>query len=272
MSDLLVLVRSVGDIGSAVAHRLFREGYAVVTHDDPQPTTSRRGMAFTDAVFDGHAVLEHVRALRADNLEETKRALAAHDTIPVCIGPLESLLIGLKPRILIDAQIRKHAPPESQRGLAPLTIGLGPGFVAGHHADVVIETSWDDLGRVITHGASLPLSGEPRTIQGHARDRYVYAPIAGLFRTKAQIGDAVRKGEPVAQIDSLALAAPLDGVLRGLTHDSVPVALRTKVIEVDPRGRISEVRGIAERPRRIAEGVLSAVRDWERGTATRSSS
>lgn len=61
-----------------------------------------------------------------------------------------------------------------------------------------------------------------------------------------------------------ALLAPLDGALRGLTHDDVPVAAGTKVIEVDPRGRVDDVRGIGERPRRIAEGVLSAMRAWER--------
>ena len=43
------------------------------------------------------------------------------------------------------------------------------------------------------------------------------------------------------------------------THDGVSVGARTKVIEVDPRGRTAEVRGIAERPRRNAEGVLSAI-------------
>ena len=54
---MIVLVRGVGDIGSAVAHRLFGAGYGVVIHDDPQPTTTRRGMAFADAVFDGRASL-----------------------------------------------------------------------------------------------------------------------------------------------------------------------------------------------------------------------
>jgi xanthine dehydrogenase accessory factor len=58
---------------------------------------------------------------------------------------------------------------------------------------------------------------------------------------------------------SMALTAPLEGLLRGLTHDGVPVSVRTKVIEVDPRSREAEVRGIAERPRRIADGVLSAI-------------
>jgi xanthine dehydrogenase accessory factor len=132
--------------------------------------------------------------------------------------------------------------------------------VAGRHADVVTETSWDGLGAVITDGSSRPLAGEPRDIGGHARDRYVYAPFDGVFRTKARIGDEVRRDEVIAQIDSMVLAAPLDGLLRGLTHDGVPVTTRTKVIEVDPRGAGAEIHGIGERPRRIAGGVFAAVR------------
>jgi len=262
-SDVIVLVRGVGDVGSAVAHRLFREGYAVVVHDDPQPTTSRRGMAFTDAVFDGHADLEGLRALLADDLEGTQRLLMEREAIPVYVQPIGPLLAAMTPAVLVDARLRKHSAPEGQHGLAPLTVVLGPGFVAGRHADVVIETSWDDLGRVITEGGSLPLSGEPRDIDGHARDRYVYAPIEGLFRTRSRIGDRVRQGQEVARIDSMPLTAPLDGVLRGLTRDAVPVTVRTKVVEVDPRGRVGEVRGIVERPRRIADGVLSAIREWQ---------
>jgi xanthine dehydrogenase accessory factor len=156
--------------------------------------------------------------------------------------------------------MRKHAAPDVQRSLAPLTIGLGPSLVGGRHADVVVETSWEGLGTVITKGASRALEGEPREIDGHARDRYVYAPIDGVFRTKAAIGQPVRCGEAIAEIESMTLVAPLDGLLRGLTHDGVPVTVRTKVIEVDPRSRAAEVWGISERPRRIADGVLRAIR------------
>ncbi len=260
---MVVLVRGVGDIGSVVAHLLFQAGYGVAVHDDPRPTTTRRGMAFADAVFDGEAVLDEVRAVRADTVEQVVHALNRRDAVPVYVGPLESLLAALGHRVLVDARMRKHAAPEVQIGSADLTIGLGPALVAGRHAHAVVETSWDGLGGVITEGASLPLTGEPRTIAGHARDRYVYAPVAGLFRTTARIGDTVRAGQDLAQIGAAVLRAPLDGVLRGLTHDDVPVTVGTKVIEVDPRGRVGEVRGMSERPRRIAEGVLSAVRQWE---------
>jgi xanthine dehydrogenase accessory factor len=261
-----VLVRGVGDIGSAVAHRLFREGYAVVIHDEPMPTTTRRGMAFADAVFDHDALLDGVRAVLAGDVERAKAALASHEVIPIYVRPLGPLLAVLRPRVLVDARMRKHSEPEVQRGLAEFTVGLGPNLVAGCHADVVVETSWEGLGRVITEGASLRLAGEPREIAGHARDRYVYAPLDGVFRTKARVGDAVRQGQEVAQIESMVLTAPLDGLLRGLTHDGVPVSTHTKVIEVDPRSREAEVRGIAERPRMIAEGVLSGVRAFSRST------
>ena len=91
-------------------------------------------------------------------------------------------------------------------------------------------------------------------------DRSVYAPIDGVFHTKVRIGDAVRLGQPIAEIDSMTLEASLDGPLRALTHDGVPVTVRTKVIEVDPRNRMAAARGIGERPRRLAEGVLGAIR------------
>ena len=92
----------------------------------------------------------------------------------------------------------------------------------------------------------------------------MYAPLDGMFRTKARIGDVVRRGQQVSEINSMVLAVPLDGVLRGLTRDGVPVTARTKVIEVDPRGSAAGVRGIGERSRRIAESVLSAVQTWKR--------
>lgn len=260
---MLVLVRGVGDIGSAVAHRLFQEGYSVVLHDEPCPTTTRRGMAFADAMFDGHATLDGVCAVRADDLEHVTQALTKRDAVAVYAGQWEPLLAALQYRVLVDARMRKHAEPEIQREYGDFTIALGPDLVAGHHADVVIETSWEGLGAVITQGATLPLRGEPRKISGHARDRYVYAPVEGVFSTRSRIGDVVRQGQKVAEIGSAVLAAPLDGVLRGLTRNGVPVRERTKVIEVDPRGDAGEVTGISERPRRIADAVLSAIRGWE---------
>jgi xanthine dehydrogenase accessory factor len=256
-----VLVRGVGDVGSAVSHRLFEAGHSVVIHDGPRPAATRRGMAFADAVFDSRAALAGVTAVRLDDLDDLESLVAARGLIPVHVGDFAGLLAALEPDVLVDARMRKRARPERQRGLARLVIGLGPNFVAGPDGtvDLAIETAWgEELGRVIERGATRDLAGEPKPIAGVARERYVYAPVAGTFRTARRIGDVVGACQMVARIDDTPLLAPIDGVLRGITRDGVPVAERTKVIEVDPRSP-AVVTGIGERPGQIADGVLRAV-------------
>ncbi len=255
-----VLVRGSGDVGSAVAHRLFGAGHPVVIHDDPLPAAPRRKMAFADAIFDGACELDGVEARLVSDVSELTEQLQAHDAVAITTAALEDVLAAIAPGVLIDARMRKRATPARQLELAPLTIGLGPNFVAGETTHLAIETQWgDDLGAVIEAGATRELGGEPRSVDGHARDRFVYAPVAGEMRTDAAIGQSVRAGEVVASIDGEPLAAPLDGILRGLTHDGVPVGAGAKVLEVDPRGDVSAVIGIGPRPRRIAEGVAGAI-------------
>lgn len=265
-----ILIRGSGDIGSAVAHALFRADYAVAIHDTPQPTATRRKMAFTDAIFKGCAWLEGIEARRADNFVQLLELLTAQQVISVIVLDLTSVLEAMSPDVLIDARMRKHHQPEVQRGLARLTLGLGPNFVAGQTTDLAVETSWgDELGQVIEQGTTRPLAGEPRKIAGHGRDRYVYAPRAGIFHTTFEVGDPVREGQIVASIDIHLLPAPLTGKVRGLTHNGVPVAIGTKVIEIDPRGTTAAISGIGERPGRIAAGVLQAVESWRRQLTSR---
>jgi xanthine dehydrogenase accessory factor len=83
-----------------------------------------------------------------------------------------------------------------------------------------------------------------------------------LYTTTLKVGDMVSAGQEVARVDAIPLHAPIDGMLRGLTHDIVPVAKKTKVIEVDPRGAQAQIAGIAERPLCIAQGVLEAIKTW----------
>jgi xanthine dehydrogenase accessory factor len=262
--DLRIIVRGANDVSSAVTHRLFTVGYSVVIHEMPQPTTTRRKMAFTDAVFEGRSILEGITAERMDDDFLLQDILVAHQVIPLTSMDMLTLIGLLHPQILVDARMRKHQQPDVQRGLTELTIGLGPNFIAGETTDLAIETDWgESLGQIIEYGATSPLQGEPREIDGHARDRYVYAPIMGTFHTSLQIGDSVSQGQEVARIDSVLLPAPITGILRGLTHDGVYVAQRTKVIEVDPRLHNAQVSGIGERPARIAKGVLTAIQNWE---------
>lgn len=132
--------------------------------------------------------------------------------------------------------------------------------LVGDNVDVAIETQWgDELGAVIRVGATCQLSGEPQPIAGHARDRYVYSSVAGIFRTSLNIGDTVTEGQEVARIGDAPIYAPLTGCLRGLSHDGATVNKGTKIVEVDPQGDARAVHALGDRPKRIAQGVLEAV-------------
>jgi xanthine dehydrogenase accessory factor len=257
----LVLVRGIGDVGSAVAHRLFRAGRTVVIHDTASPAYPRRGMAFTDAIFDGTAQLEGVFAKHARTIPSLKAMVECNRAIAVATDDLLELIEAIGPDVLVDARMLKHQPPEKQRELARLTIGLGPSFIAGETTHLVIETAWGHrLGQIIERGPSLPLRGEPKALAGHGRDRFVYTEVAGEFVTDLEIGDDVIQGDTVGRIGAGILSAPLTGRLRGLTHSGVWVNKGSKVIEVDARGTSAVVRGLGERPTRIAEGVVEAIK------------
>lgn len=252
----MILVLGSGDVASAVAHALFTAGLGVALQDEPRPAATRRGMAFTDAVFDGSAELAGVVARQVFTLAPDER----HAFIPVLVGDAEAIIAGFPWSAVIDARMRKRSIPPDRRGSAPLVIGLGPNFVAGGNCDVAVETSRDALGAIVRHGPTLALAGEPAPIAGIGRDRYVYAPTAGVVATGFAIGDDVRAGTVVATIDETAIAAPLDGRIRGLVRSGVSVRAGTKVLEVDPRGAEADVFGIGQRPRVIAEAVLAILR------------
>lgn len=257
-----VLVLGIGDVGSAVAHALHRAGFKVTIHDVPLPAWTRRKMAFVDAVFDGEEVLEGVRAVQAEGLPALENVLAA-SSIAVSVLDIEALLEALHPDILIDARMRKRQTPERQIDRVPFTIGVGPNFVAQETTHVVIETAWGDrLGAIITAGTAQAHQGGPRILGGFGAERVVYSPVGGMFESDFAIGDEIGAGEVVAYAGKVALAAPLGGRLRGLTHSGVPVIAGTKVIEIDPRGEQAVFSGIGERPAKIADGVIRAVQAW----------
>ncbi|BEP52035.1 nitrate reductase associated protein [Variovorax sp. V116] len=255
----VVVVRGSGDVGSAVAHALYMRGARVIVHDDPAPAHLRRRMSFADALFDGRSTLDGVVARHAHDLEALHAIEAVDEQLPVCDAPLDALLAKYKPDVLIDARMRKRALIEDQRPLAPVVIGLGPGFDTHANCNIAIETAWgDDLGKVVRDGPTRDLSGEPRPLGGVGRERFIYAPQGGHWRTRLAIGSPVDQGQEVGRLNDLPIAAPLSGVLRGLCHDGVTVSARQKLVEVDPRAN-TQVTSLGERPRAIAEGVLTAI-------------
>ncbi|HEY2817911.1 MAG TPA: hypothetical protein VGK44_12370 [Casimicrobiaceae bacterium] len=256
------IVIGCGDVGSAVAHALHRAGCAVVLIDQADPPWTRRGMAYTDAWYVGAASLAGVDACFCASVRSIPFVLDRRDMVAATTWSWQGVAAALLPIAIVDARvIKRRAPASLKQGAALLTIGLGPGFVAGVHADIAIETAWgSDLGAVLEAGMTKPFEGEPRRIGGAGRERYVYAPRAGRFHTERGIGECVVAGDDVATLDGEPITAPLSGALRGLSARGARVSIGQKIVEVDPRGEPSLCFGLGERPQRIASGVLEALR------------
>lgn len=225
-------------------------------------------MAFVDALYDGVSVLEGVVGKRARRRSDLSQMLLCGRGVIVTSLTFNDVLEETKPDALVDARMRKREQPEPQRGLAPLTVGLGPNWSAGENADIAIETAWgDDLGKIVLDGPTRSLGGEPRSIEGYGRERFVYAPVSGTFSTRRQIGDLVGQGEVVGQLDGADVKAPLSGRLRGLAHDGASVQAGAKILEIGAGAEADALTGIGERPLQIAKGVLSALetRSQQRG-------
>ena len=123
----VVLVRGSGDVGSAVAHRLFTSGRPVVIHDVALPAAPRRGMAFTDAIFERDCELEGVRALRVDDLGALPEALAAR-----VAGKgrarisLEHILPNLAALLVVQGTIQFSLGVIAEAGLSYVGLGAQP--------------------------------------------------------------------------------------------------------------------------------------------------
>jgi len=211
-------------------------------------------------VFDGVAVLDGLTARRVENPAELRRVLTAGAPLPVAVWAFAEILRAADWAAVIDARMRKRAVPEGQRGLAPLTIGLGPNFIAGENVDVAIETSWGRQPRCgdrsrIDAAAWRRAPADRRNWTGPLRLCARCRPLRDKRPDRRSRRGKCRRCDNRRH----SVYAPISGVLRGLTRSGVEVTLRKKVIEVDMRGDPAAAFGLGERPRRIAEGVLKAL-------------
>lgn len=262
--DDLIVVRGGGDLATGTIHRLWSAGLRVLVLEAEHPAAIRRQVSLCEAVYEGETTVEGLRAVRVESLEAAE-AVWAENAVPVLVDPKGSCLKQARPAVLIDAIIAKKNLGDT-REMAPLTIALGPGFVAGRDVDVVVETKrGHKLGRIIREGAAAPNSGVPGIIGGYGAERVIHAPEAGIFRNRHAIADLVTAGETIAVIEmpdgnTVPVTTQIDGILRGLLRDGYPVTRGFKVADVDPRrSELENCFLISDKARCIAGSVLELV-------------
>ncbi len=264
MQGILVAVKGAGDLATGVIHRLTRAGFAVMATELPAPTVVRRTVAFAEAVALGQITVEDVTACLASSPAEIQAAVAK-GRVPIVVDPDGTLLRRMQPTVLVEATLAKYNSGVTLED-APIVIALGPGYEAGKDVHAVIETNrGHNLGRVYLQGSAEANTGVPGAIAGYTVERLLRAPCAGVLYGIRQIGDFVRAGESVAIVkvsvkaNELPVTAAIDGVLRGMLRDGLPVSSGMKVGDVDPRAAREHCFTISDKSRAIGGGALEAI-------------
>lgn len=255
----IVIVRGGGDIASGVIQKLYRCGFKVLVLEIENPTCIRRAVSFSEALFEDEIEVEGITGVKVSDIEEIEDAWK-NNKVPVIVDPKGSYINLLKPKAVVDGILAKKNLG-TYINMAPITIALGPGFEAGKDVDVVIETNrGHNLGRLIFNGEAQADTGAPGNIGGYTKERVIYSPCDGVINNVREIGDIVKKEEPLAYVGDYIVRATIDGVLRGIIRNNSKVCKGLKIADIDPR--LEERKNcftISDKARTIGGGVLEAL-------------
>ena len=255
---MIVVIKGAGDLASGIALRLRHSNIDVVMTDLPVPLAVRRTVAFSEAIRLGRTAVEDVKAEKAESMDDVRSCLA-RGVIPVLADPEAEIIKTIRPEVVVDAILAKRNTGTSLCD-AKLVIGVGPGFTAGKDCHAVIETKrGHTLGRVITKGSAIPNTGVPGNVGGQTIRRLIKAPADGIFHPEKKIGDLVKEGDRVANVDGVPVCVQTGGKIRGMLQDGVPVTKGLKSGDVDPRGASVDHMTVSDKALSIGGGVLEAI-------------
>ena len=252
-----VVIRGGGDIATGIALRLIRSGMEVVICEQARPTAIRRTVSFSECMRTGETTVEGITARRA-HLSQVE-SLLARDVVPVLEDPSAGSLPGLRADAVVDAILAKVNLGTTLH-MAPVVVGVGPGFTAGTDCHAVVETMrGHTLGRVYYAGSALPNTAVPGLIGGFAGERVLRAPADGVFRQILEIGAQVKAGDIAATVEGEPMVCQISGILRGILPDGTPVHKGMKAGDVDPRCEVSHCYTVSDKALAVGGGVLEAI-------------
>lgn len=253
-----ILIKGAGDLASGIACRLHRCGFLVVMTEIPVPTTVRRTVAFSRAVYENRTKVEDITGVLCHSMKEVEEALSK-DQVAVVVDEECAIRVKWKPDAIVDAIIAKRNLGTRITD-ADIVIGVGPGFTAGEDCHGVVETKrGHDLGRCIWNGSAIPNTGVPGIIGGYDKERIIRAVDNGVFHPAVTIGTVVQLNDVVGYVNDAPVFAQVGGVVRGLLQDGVTVFHGMKSGDIDPRGVTEHCYTISDKASAIGGGVLEAV-------------
>ncbi len=253
-----VLIKGAGDLATGIACRLQMCGMDVIMTDLAIPTTVRRTVAFSRAVYEGEAEVEGIVGRLAQVPSDIETILSQKEIV-VIVDPDLAYMESYRAEVVVDAILAKRNLNTRMED-AKIVIGVGPGFVAGKDCHAVIETKRGHyLGKVITKGSAIPNTGIPGSVGGYTVERIIRATAKGIFEPVAFIGDKVSEGDIVAYSGGHPVYALMGGVVRGMLQSGVEVTEGMKCGDIDARCEIDHCYTVSDKARAIGGGVLEAI-------------
>ncbi len=260
----LIIIRGGGDIATGIGHRLFMSGFKVIILDIEKPLAIRRKVSFCEAIYSGEIIIEGVKAILAKNLNEIYSAID-NGYIPVFIDGKGEIIKTIGPMTVVDSILAKKNLGTT-RNMAPITIGVGPGFEAGVDVDLVVETKRGHfLGKVIHKGKAENNTGIPGDILGYKEERIIRAEASGILKSYYNIGDKVEAGDIICEAGGRKITAKISGILRGIIKEGLYVEEGLKIGDIDPRGIEEYAYTISDKARAVGGGVLEGIMYLRKG-------
>lgn len=254
----IIVIRGGGDLATGIAHRLFKAGFKVVIVDIKEPTSIRRKVSFSEAIYNGEIVVEGVKAILALSLKDIYRIID-DGFIPVYVDEKGAIINNIKPLAVVDSILAK-INLDTTKDLAPITIGVGPGFESGLDVDLVVESNRGHfLGKVIYKGKAEENTGVPGDIMGFKEERIIRSLGNGIIKNFYNIGDRIEAGDLVCEVEGKGVQAKISGILRGMIKEGIYVKKHMKIGDIDPRGIKEYAYTISDKARSIGGGVLEAI-------------
>ncbi len=250
-----IWIQGAGELASGVGMRLARSGYRVVMAEIENPLAVRRLVAFSEAVYGVEANVEGVPGVLVDTLDFNLH----QGKVQVLVDPEARHLAAAGAAAVVDGRMTKKTPKALPLS-GQLCIGLGPGFMCGRDADIIIETHRGArLGEVIHQGEAFTNTGIPGVVGGQSANRVVYSPAAGHLKPEVAIGDLVTERQLLGTVAGEPVHARLAGLVRGLVHPKAELSSGEKVGDIDPRGQQVNPALVTDKALAIAGGVLEAL-------------
>lgn len=259
LSEIIVLIRGGGSVGSAIAQRLAHSHFRLCITENANPTAISRGVSLSESIYDNQKVVEDITGERTlPKLEQIYKAWR-NDKIPVTSDPEMTVKPMLKPDVLINAMMLKREI-NIHRADAPLVIGIGLGFTAGVDVHLVVESNpGHSLGKVILEGSAEPEKPVSEDFANSDSEKVITADDNGVFTTDKNIADTVLSNDIIGYLNDQPVTAPISGVLTGILRNETKVLANTRLAAIDPLGDKASCALVSDKNRAIAGGVLEAI-------------